>query len=227
MPTASIRWDGNAGPYEELALSSAVIISNSGNGGEFQWDYTLSMKPPTSVATLVGSGNARTLVPDAYGTYVVQLVVNNDPAISNISSAAVKLSPSGLREPAPREALHWDPTNGWAPAFTEVFERLNHGVGAKPVAGSAPLGRIWHSPNSGSVDDAFEVCLQNSGGGYEWHNILTHRVNQNLVLEGTWDGSHIVMGGNHLWFDSGGLLRMKNGAPTSEFDGTPVGQQNN
>lgn len=41
----------------------------------------------------------------------------------------------------------------------------------------------------------------------------------------TWNGDHIVLGVYHLWIDTNGKLRMKNGAPTSATDGTVVGAQ--
>jgi hypothetical protein len=41
----------------------------------------------------------------------------------------------------------------------------------------------------------------------------------------TWNGTHFKMGAYHLWIDTSGRLRIKNGAPTSETDGTVVGTQ--
>jgi hypothetical protein len=43
--------------------------------------------------------------------------------------------------------------------------------------------------------------------------------------DGTWNTQHIVMGAFHLWVDSTGDLRLKQGAPTSDTDGTVVGTQ--
>lgn len=49
-------------------------------------------------------------------------------------------------------------------------------------------------------------------------------VNDHLeVKEGTWNGTHLVMGTYHFWVDTSGKLRIKNGAPTSDSDGTVVG----
>lgn len=39
----------------------------------------------------------------------------------------------------------------------------------------------------------------------------------------SWNGGHIKVGTFHVWIDSTGALRMKNGAPTSDTDGSPVG----
>ncbi|WDB60835.1 phage tailspike protein [Escherichia albertii] len=40
-----------------------------------------------------------------------------------------------------------------------------------------------------------------------------------------WNSQHLVMGGYHLWVDGAGLLRIKNGVPTSGTDGVIVGTQ--
>lgn len=49
---------------------------------------------------------------------------------------------------------------------------------------------------------------------------------QNWSLgDGAWNGSHMTMGAYHFWVDNFGVLRIKNGAPTSHNDGTVVGMQ--
>jgi hypothetical protein len=42
---------------------------------------------------------------------------------------------------------------------------------------------------------------------------------------GAWNGAHVVMGAFHLWIDASSRLRIKNGAPASDTDGTIVGVQ--
>lgn len=42
---------------------------------------------------------------------------------------------------------------------------------------------------------------------------------------GSWNGPHMIMGAYHLWVTSSGVLRIKNGSPTSETDGSVVGSQ--
>jgi len=46
-----------------------------------------------------------------------------------------------------------------------------------------------------------------------------------ISTDGTWDGSHFLLGSNHLWADATGDLRIKASAPTSDLDGTVVGSQ--
>lgn len=42
---------------------------------------------------------------------------------------------------------------------------------------------------------------------------------------GAWNGERLIMGSYNLWIDSSGRLRIKNGPPTSDTDGTIVGTQ--
>jgi len=50
---------------------------------------------------------------------------------------------------------------------------------------------------------------------------------QGLTLEraNQWNGRPLIMGNYHLWIDATGKLRIKDGAPTSDTDGTIVGTQ--
>ena len=51
-------------------------------------------------------------------------------------------------------------------------------------------------------------------------------VNGNIKCgDGLWNGGHFLMGNYHLWIDTSGRLRIKNGTPTSATDGTVVGTQ--
>lgn len=45
------------------------------------------------------------------------------------------------------------------------------------------------------------------------------------ITSGTWNSTHLVLGNYHIWVDATGDLRIKNGAPTSDTDGTVVGSQ--
>ncbi len=51
------------------------------------------------------------------------------------------------------------------------------------------------------------------------------RINAAPVYESAWNATHIKMGTYHLWIDTSGRLRVKNGVPVSATDGTVVGLQ--
>jgi hypothetical protein len=53
---------------------------------------------------------------------------------------------------------------------------------------------------------------------------ILQEINRKLTqLEGgKWNGYHPILNGYHLWVDATGALRIKNGAPTSDLDGTSL-----
>lgn len=59
---------------------------------------------------------------------------------------------------------------------------------------------------------------------------LDHRITAAGSLEvslfqgGVWNLGHLTLGPWHIWVDGNGCLRQKNGAPTSAFDGSVIGQ---
>lgn len=94
--------------------------------------------------------------------------------------------------------------------------RANTAGGA---SGTAYLGNI----GAGTVGLQFgsDVHLYRSGA-----NILALPTGDSFGLGGgTWDTGTLRLGAYHLWVDSTGDLRIKNGAPTSDTDGTVVGSQ--
>lgn len=56
-------------------------------------------------------------------------------------------------------------------------------------------------------------------------NSLAMGAGDNFAVDGTWNGGTLWMGNYALWVDSTGDLRIKNGAPASDTDGTVVGTQ--
>jgi hypothetical protein len=56
-------------------------------------------------------------------------------------------------------------------------------------------------------------------------DLLSMGTGDSLRLDGTWNGGKVQLGNYRLWVDATGVLRIKNGAPTSDTDGTVVGTQ--
>jgi hypothetical protein len=57
-------------------------------------------------------------------------------------------------------------------------------------------------------------------------NLLTVAAGDSFqVADGTWNGGRLLLGNYHIWVDASGDLRIKNGAPGSDGDGTVIGTQ--
>lgn len=171
MPQASLLWNGNPGPYNQLSVGTPATVANDDIGGETSWVFTLEKQPVGSTALLSGIGNSRSITPDKPGTYIVKVVVNG--TLTDISAGASLYFPSEIREPAPKETTEWDSTDGWAEAFVDLFERVNHGVGTKPAASASVWGRIWHTVGGAGVNDQFEVCIRDNLGVYSWVDLTS------------------------------------------------------
>lgn len=82
------------------------------------------------------------------------------------------------------------------------------------VDGAGRMG--WHAFGSATPD----VILQRATA-----NRLDLATGDSFKLDGTWNGGHLIMGTVHYWNDATGKFRLKDGAPTSDTDGTIVGTQ--
>ena len=69
----------------------------------------------------------------------------------------------------------------------------------------------------GNGTNAMDAFLQHGGAG-----VVATRAGTSFNSGGTWNGSHLIMGGFHLWVDSSGRLRIKFGLPSSDTDGVVV-----
>lgn len=72
-------------------------------------------------------------------------------------------------------------------------------------------GRI-QGKSGASLSTPSDIEVQQEGGDF-------------IVSTGAWDAGLFRLGSYHLWVDATGDLRIKNGAPTSDLDGTVVGAQ--
>lgn len=64
-----------------------------------------------------------------------------------------------------------------------------------------------------------------TGMGRSAANVLTMEAGDSFGVDGTWNGGTLRLGTYYLWVDATGDLRIKNGAPANDTDGTVVGTQ--
>lgn len=87
------------------------------------------------------------------------------------------------------------------------------------------IGRITFDPTSiaaGAVSSYMQFKVRSAGSEVNPVIIVPESL---WVTGGAWNTSHLRLGNYRLWVDSSGRLRIKNGAPTSDTDGTVVGTQ--
>jgi hypothetical protein len=56
-------------------------------------------------------------------------------------------------------------------------------------------------------------------------NLFAMGAGDSFSVDGTWNGGMFRLGAYYLWVDGSGRLRIKSSAPTSDADGTAVGDQ--
>lgn len=177
MPQAAIRWDGNAGPYSGLVVSTPVTVSNLNVGGEVSWEFALFSKPVGSAAVLADTVNdwEKTLTPDVPGTYHVRVVVNGsllDASAAAVLHVALTETNALLRMPGTGETTEWDSDDGWAESMKQVYERVSHGFGARPSAAVTYRGRTWLTRGGVGVADTLDVCMKDALDVYVWKDVL-------------------------------------------------------
>ena len=114
---------------------------------------------------------------------------------------------------------------------------VNVAIGATAMSGVEKFRVVGYSLFEGNVSIEDAGTLDVEGDIYTQGNIdadgditadgdvTITGASSYLVLSGGWNTSHIQMGTYHLWIDSSGRLRIKNGVPASDTDGVVVGQQ--
>ena len=106
-------------------------------------------------------------------------------------------------------------------ATTAALRTMNTGVVEVVAAGTG----TWTTAD-GSGNKLIEWNTTDGLELGQWSGSQIIKANRNLqYVGGTWETPHPVLGTYHIWVDSSGKLRIKNGQPSSDTDGTVVGTQ--
>jgi hypothetical protein len=109
---------------EDLSLDVPVVLTNGHNSGVVAWNWRLMSKPDGSLAGLnTPTASSASFIPDAYGSYLIELLVNGRTRTTAI--AAVKTSFLALRLPAKGET---NELGGWAKALNASTQQMETGV---------------------------------------------------------------------------------------------------
>jgi hypothetical protein len=123
------------------------------------------------------------------------------------------------------------------PAVNELTYSLTNADPASSGSTRTDFGRVMDSAGSRALD----YGISNSYAWFQSRDKNNFGVNYDLALnpnggdvytgkdlyvgQGAWNTGHFALGNYHIWVDSTGDLRIKNGQPTSDTDGTVVGTQ--
>jgi len=102
--------------------------------------------------------------------------------------------------------------NGKSPdGYGDVITRHGRGTNTTGIVADR-----WYLPGEPNVNHQ----ITNDGDaifGQQGYNLKSSN--------GNWDNGHLVLGSYHIWVDANGKLRIKNGSPSSDTDGTIIGNQ--
>lgn len=124
-----------------------------------------------------------------------------------------------------------------APSSTRILHRQYQRSTNAVMVAAAGSDRSFESWQKGDTFRRWSVRgdgYMQWGGGSGAPDVDMYRDNVNRVtmgagdsfkVDGTWNGGMLLMGAYRLWVDGTGALRIKNGVPSSDTDGTVVGTQ--
>jgi hypothetical protein len=124
-----------------------------------------------------------------------------------------------------------------AGADTYIRHRAHMRTAQSVMVANAGSDRAYESRQKGDVFRRWSARADGFlqwGGGTVAPDVDMYRDNLNRItmgagdsfkVDGTWNGGRYYLGTNQLWVDATGKLRIKNGNPTSDTDGSVVGGQ--
>lgn len=144
----------NAGPDVDVLLGDEAIFdgraSSDPDGDPLSYRWTLASKPEASVLTSIENprGAQSRLVPDAPGTYVARLVVNDGELSSSPDDAIVTVAPPALApEPPPAEEPPPPVQTDCAPEPGMIFcDALNGSTSSNRRDGGTFVDGGWKAP---------------------------------------------------------------------------------
>lgn len=219
---------GNSSNRPAISLRRATIVNLTGLGISGYGSPSASIITTNDTGRLITSSITSTVTP-VYSINPVTNWTNIDGALNSnkalvIDSTAVRAADlNTVNDTGGAQDVVVVRRKSPTPA---AFKGANIAVEVPDANGaSANIGRITFDPTAitaGAVSSYMQVKVRNAGA--EVNPVIVTPDNL-WVVGGAWDSTHLRLGNYRLWVDSTGDLRIKNGAPASDTDGTVVGTQ--
>ena len=210
-------------------LNGMLVSSGTGTG----------YGTPTALVKIHGAGAAQNSIKNcrlgSWGPDTLPLAISNESGVNGnifediqfVGSFTNKYADAGT-ETQIRDGGAWTAFNDSnRPLWVEGNSTSGEGFGVK-VRGDN-VSRVSMMPNghlrfgSGAITPDVDLYRLDVGQLYTPAQFIA---GGNLSCsDSAWNGSHVTLGAYHFWVDATGKLRIKSSAPTSDTDGTVVGQQ--
>jgi hypothetical protein len=146
----------------------------------------------------------------------------NDVTFQNINLASSLTTTNGYISDASGTRI------GQSAAFRRTVNDSFLTITGGNVIGNGAYLALYGGTHATLANQAYllgdRVVVRNQSGSTNYIDV-DHSNNVVGIGNGAWNGQRLKLGTYQFWVDSSGRLRIKNGAPTSDTDGTVVGTQ--
>lgn len=158
MTRALITVNAVAGSNTDLVINTLTQLSNSGNGGEATYLWTVVDQPPGTADNLSSTTiQSPTLTPKKEGTYLIDLVVNLGLAdeARNRVVCVVRHLKTRVQSPAAHQTSE-NGTRGWAAQVGPVIDlvdamRADPGIIVAQAAATLAVNDVVHGTGSATI----------------------------------------------------------------------------
>jgi hypothetical protein len=220
---------GDAGSYAKSAYHVSVYNWQSASAvsdANIKIEHSVSVNL-AGLAFQAGTGSSTHITEDGWGDkiFVDYFRLNNTSTpFTWPNSDRVVMRSNG------KHIYHFGMTDPITFQSSAAFGTTLSRIYADADAGHSGRSALIVKADVEDVDIRAEVVRiqDQSGTDYLRANSLSSLLEADKSLSitgGGWDSAHLVLGTYNIWVDASGNLRIKNGGPTGDTDGTVIGTQ--
>ena len=187
-------------------FSSNTLLSNANSAGILkQGSHSTSHNNQGASETAWSNLTTSTSV------YITNTLGGGDPWFNSASAGGQNLDLHGSLRPSTDNSYQLgDSNHRYFAVHSQTFKTWASASDANPTT-NLSSGKLALGPGGAG---AMDVCLQRGGAG-----LLSMCPGSSLKIDGTYNGGHLLLAGDHFWIDANGQLRQATGTPSSDLDG--------